>query len=114
MTGIKFNEDCGKVQYPTLKDAKTVLNRLKTYRGKHAVERIYKCHLCGCYHFTSAELDANKTPEGMYTEPKFIDRWKKLLHDSTDIQVESDQQECIRSAISATPSEGDEGSGETL
>lgn len=114
MTEIKFNENCGKVQYPTLKDARTVLNKLKTHRGKNVVDRIYRCPLCKCYHFTSVRLNDNRIPQGMYTEPKFIDRWQKLLHDSTNIQVPSDQQKCIQSAISATPSEGNEGHGEAL
>ncbi len=95
MTSIRFNEDCGKVMYPKLKDAKTVLNRLKTYRGKHAVERIYKCKMCGNYHFTSAELDSNRLPEGAYTEPKFADRWKRLLDDKTDSQEPIEEQGCM-------------------
>lgn len=93
MTSIKFNDECGKVMYPRLKDARTVLNRLKTYRGKHAVERIYKCRICECYHFTSAELDINRLPEGAYAEPRFAEQWQKLLNDSkTDSQEHIDEQ----------------------
>ena len=99
MTPIRFNEDCGKVMYPKLKDAKTVLNRLKTYRGKHAVERIYQCKICGCYHFTSAELDSHKVPNGAYTEPKFADRWKKLIDDQTDPQEQISEQGCLEPPI---------------
>lgn len=82
---VRYNEQCGKVSYPTLKDAKTVLNRLKTYRGKHVVDRIYKCDHCDCYHFTSLPYGDHIIPEGMYEEPKFKDKWAKLIDAEKDI-----------------------------
>jgi hypothetical protein len=41
-----------KVMYPSLKEARTVFNKLKQKRGKHAAERIYHCSFCNSYHFT--------------------------------------------------------------
>jgi hypothetical protein len=82
----RFSGDCGKVAYPSLKEAQTVLNRLRQHRGKNVVERIYVCSICGYHHFTSVELNANRVPPGAYLEPKYADRWQKLL-DANDNAV---------------------------
>lgn len=81
---IKFSNDCQKMSYPTLKDARTVLNNFRANRGKRIIDRIYRCEICNAYHFTSKPL-IEETPEELYKEPKFINKWLKLLNDNETI-----------------------------
>ena len=79
MVKIEFNNKCHKFSYPTLKDARTVLNRLRVTRGKNVVKRIYKCESCDGYHFTKCDLEDVGPP--MDFDFKQTDKWKKLLED---------------------------------
>lgn len=89
---IRYSEECGKVRYPTLRDARTVLNRLRSYRGKRVVERIYRCSKCDYYHFTSIPLGDNQIPKEMYVQPKHTDKWQKLLNDQANSQEYLEEQ----------------------
>jgi hypothetical protein len=65
-------EISGKVKYPSLKDAKTTLNSLKSRRGKHAAERVYLCEDCKGYHLTHFEAPlGNKRTVTLLHEEKF-------------------------------------------